>query len=391
MTSRKIKRILVFTGTRAEYGILYWFLKALQAESAVELQLLVSGSHLSNRYGSTAGYIEEDGFTISKAVSIPLDGDPHFSTSNSVAQAIMAYGDALDELQPDTVVLLGDRYEAFAMAQTAFLKNVPLVHIHGGEITEGANDERMRHAITKLSDLHFTSTRGHRQRVIQLGESPESVVCVGAPGLEHARRSELPSVAALSDTFSFDFSQPYVLLVFHPVTNARDNGLSELAALLAACNKLMRLNFVISLANADSGADDINTQLQSFAEHSSSATLIRSSFGHLNFLSVMKHACVMVGNSSSGIIEAPALKTPSIDVGDRQRGRERADSVRTLGSDLKAIEAQLLELCTKPLPESHFANPYDGGDSAQAMMRHILKANFNNMKSFHDLPQAVCA
>jgi len=355
----KKHKFVVFTGTRADYGILFWLMKDLQSCGEVDLQLVVSGSHLSTQHGSTYKFIENDGFSITKKVDMLLAGETD---------------------------VLGDRYEAFAMAQAAFLMKVPLVHLHGGEVTEGANDERMRHAITKLSDVHFTSTERHRQRVIQLGETPASVFNVGAPGLEHIHRSSLPGRSELSNTFKFNFQNPYIVISFHPVTNSDDSGAGELRALLDACGKLKEVNFVVSMSNADADHSIINELLQQFADAHDVKTLLQSSFGHFNFLAVLQNAELVLGNSSSGIIEAPSLNTISVDVGIRQQGRERAKSVLAVGSDLDAID-EMIEKALKLVPcESYFDNPYDKGGSSALIIEHLLAYQTGLVKRFHDVP-----
>ena len=382
----KKHKFVVFTGTRADYGILFWLMKDLQSCGEVDLQLVVSGSHLSTQHGSTYKFIENDGFSITKKVDMLLAGETDSSTAKSVAIAILGYTEALGAIQADRVIVLGDRYEAFAMAQAAFLMKVPLVHLHGGEVTEGANDERMRHAITKLSDVHFTSTERHRQRVIQLGETPASVFNVGAPGLEHIHRSSLPGRSELSNTFKFNFQNPYIVISFHPVTNSDDSGAGELRALLDACGKLKEVNFVVSMSNADADHSIINELLQQFADAHDVKTLLQSSFGHFNFLAVLQNAELVLGNSSSGIIEAPSLNTISVDVGIRQQGRERAKSVLAVGSDLDAID-EMIEKALKLVPcESYFDNPYDKGGSSALIIEHLLAYQTGLVKRFHDVP-----
>lgn len=379
------KKILAFTGTRSDYGIMFWLLKDLDAQPGIDLQLLVSGSHLCSQYGLTYGEIERDGFKIGRKVDTVLSGDTPTSIPKSVGIGILGYADTIDELKPDVVIILGDRYEAFAMAQAAFMMKVPIVHLHGGEITEGANDDRMRHAISKLSDLHFTSTENHRNRVIQMGEQPDCVITAGAPGLEHIYRSELPSVEKISEVFSFDFEIPYILIAFHPVTNVADSGIGELKALLDACSTVTSHNYVLSLSNADIHASRVTREIEFFKARAKTGVLVEKSFGHLNFLSIIKNAALMIGNSSSGVIEAPSLMTPSIDVGIRQFGRDRAGSVSSVSGGCKTIAKEISQVMSHDYSNEAFSNPYYRTNSSHIMVEKICCKKYSLRKTFYDL------
>lgn len=381
------QKILAFTGTRADYGIMFWLLKDLDAQSGIDLQLLVSGSHLCNQYGLTYLEIERDGFKIGRKVDTVLSGDTPTSIAKSVGIGILGYADTIDELKPDVVIILGDRYEAFAMAQAAFMMKVPIVHLHGGEITEGANDDRMRHAISKLSDLHFTSTENHRNRVIQMGEQPDCVITAGAPGLEHIYRSELPSVEKISEVFSFDFETPYILIAFHPVTNLGDSGIGELKALLHACSTVTSHNYVLSLSNADIHASRVTREIELFEARAKAGVLVEKTFGHLNFLSIVKNAALMIGNSSSGVIEAPSLMTPSIDVGVRQFGRDRAGSVSSVSGDSEKIAKEISRVMSCDYSHKAFSNPYYRTNSSHIMVEKIASKKYSLRKTFYDLAE----
>lgn len=378
------RKILVFTGTRADYGIMYWLMKELQEHKEVDMQLLVSGTHLSEQHGNTCMEIEKDGFEITRKVEIlPSDGTPD-CIAKTVAIAISGYTEVIVECAPDIVLILGDRYEALAMAQTAFLTKIPIVHLHGGEITEGANDDRMRHAISKFSDLHFASSELHRNRLLQLGENPHAVMVSGAPGLEHIERSNLPSLDRLSDLFDFDFRQPYFLIAYHPVTNLRDSGIKELKTMLDACSRFDGFNFVLSLTNADRGANAVCHEIMEFCDEHAKKVLVSKSYGHLNFLSIIRYATLMIGNSSSGIIEAPSLRTPTIDIGSRQMGRERAGSVISGCGGLKNIEKTIHYVTEKAYSDDDFSNPYYKKNSSALIVANMLGAKFCLGKKFHD-------
>ena len=362
-------KVAVFTGTRAEYGLLYWLLHDIQADAQLELQLIVSGSHLSPEFGLTYRQIEQDGFAISEKVEMLLSADTAAATVKSMGLALIGLADALQRLQPDVLVLLGDRYEALAAAQAAMLMKIPVLHLHGGEITEGATDDAIRHAITKLSYLHGTATDAYRQRVIQLGESPERVVNVGALGLEQLHRANLFSAEQLTAGLNFDFSKPYVIVTYHPVTLAEEPAQQSFAALLAALDKFPELQIILTYPNADAGGRSI---------------MSIASIGHLRYLSAVKYATAVIGNSSSGIIEVPSLGVPTVNIGSRQQGRLCADSVihcdATQAAIQQAIE-QALARGTKPTD-----NPYDTGNSSQRIIAMLKQLKFNPVKPFYDLP-----
>lgn len=381
-----IKNVLVFTSTRSDYGIFYWILKELESCLSVNLQLLVSGTHLSSEYGLTINEIRKDNFIIADTINTLPDENSRYGIAHSVGKSVVAYSKSLKTIAPSIVLILGDRYEAFAMAQAAFLLQIPIAHLHGGEITEGANDDRMRHAITKLSDLHFTSCEIHRRRVIQLGESPENVFVSGAPGLEHIVRSSLPTIENISNKFDFDFSRPYIVIAYHPVTNIDDAGLSELKALLKACSSLVSMRYVISLSNADYESSSVNDELLLFSENQAHNSLVCKSFGHTNFLTILSHAKFLIGNSSSGVIEAPSLHTPSIDIGQRQKGRERARSVVCVEGDENFIRDAMARVMTKRFSEDDFLNPYHQIDSVKIVVEKMLNAVTSPVKKFYDVP-----
>lgn len=377
-------KVAVFTGTRAEYGLLYWLLHDIQADSQLELQLIVSGSHLSPEFGLTYRQIEQDGFVISEKVEMLLSADTAAATVKSMGLALIGLADALQRLQPDVLVLLGDRYEALAAAQAAMLMKIPVLHLHGGEITEGATDDAIRHAITKLSYLHGTATDAYRQRVIQLGESPERVVNVGALGLEQLHRANLFSAEQLTAGLNFDFSKPYVIVTYHPVTLAEEPAQQSFAALLAALDKYPELQIILTYPNADAGGRSIMSMLQSYAVAQPQRVLAIASLGHLRYLSAVKYAAAVIGNSSSGIIEVPSLGVPTVNIGSRQQGRLCADSVIhcdvTQAAIQQAIE-QALARGTKPTD-----NPYDTGNSSQRIIAMLKQLKFNPVKPFYDLP-----
>lgn len=378
-----MRKIAVFTGTRAEYGLLYWLLKDIQADSTLELQLLVSAMHLSPEFGMTYQQIETDGFFITEKVEMLLSSDSAVGTAKSIGLGVIGFADALARMQPDVLVILGDRFEALAVAQAAMILRIPIVHIHGGEITEGAYDDAIRHAITKLSLLHFTSTETHRNRVIQLGESPYRVHNVGAVGLDHLQRSDLMPISTLADSLSFKLEQPYILVTYHPVTLASEPAKESFLNLLAALDQFPELQIILTYPNSDDGGRVIIPVLEAYAKKQPKRVLAIPSLGQLRYLSAVKHAVAVVGNSSSGIIEVPSFKIPTINIGERQRGRLAASSVFSCNVDTDSIVSTLRSALNADL--SQVINPYGKGNASGAILEHLKAAKLTEIKTFYDI------
>lgn len=378
-----MRKIAVFTGTRAEYGLLYWLLKDIQADPTLELQLLVSAMHLSPEFGMTYQQIEADGFVITEKVEMLLSSDSAVGTAKSIGLGVIGFADALARMQPDVLVILGDRFEALAVAQTAMILRIPIAHIHGGEITEGAYDDAIRHAITKLSLLHFTSTETHRNRVIQLGESPNRVHNVGAVGLDHLQRSNLMSIDELVSSLNFKLEQPYLLVTYHPVTLASEPAKASFLNLLAALDQFPELQIILTYPNADDGGREIIPVLEAYAKKQPQRVLAIPSLGQLRYLSAVKHAAAVMGNSSSGIIEVPSFKVPTVNIGERQRGRSAANSVFPCTADTDAIVTTLKTALDADL--SQVVNPYGKGDASGAILEHLKLAKLTEIKTFYDL------
>lgn len=380
------QKVAVFTGTRAEYGLLYWLLHDIQADADLKLQLIVSGSHLSPEFGLTFRQIESDGFDIQEKIEILLSSDSSVGTVKSMGLALIGLADSLSRLQPDVLILLGDRFEALAAAQAAMLMKIPVLHIHGGEITEGATDDAIRHAITKLSYLHATSTEAYRQRVIQLGEAPERVYNVGAIGLDHLTRSKLLSLPQLAEALSFNLQQPYFVVTYHPVTLADEPPESSFDALLQALDQFKHYQLIFTYPNADEGGRQIIDRLQQYAAAQPTRVLAIPSLGQLRYLSAIKHAAAVIGNSSSGIIEVPAFQVPTINIGSRQQGRLAAVSV--LHCQVNAMEITHCIRIVIKNGASHCDNPYGQGNSSGKIIKMIKQLEFNPVKPFYDLPGA---
>lgn len=384
-----MKNVCVFTGTRAEYGLLYWLLKDIQTSATLNLQLLVSGMHLSPEFGLTYKDIERDGFFIDEKVEMLLSSDTPVGIAKSIGLAILGLTDALSRLKPDVLIILGDRFEALAAAQTAMILKIPIMHLHGGEITEGAYDDAMRHAITKLSYIHCTSTEEHRKRVIQLGETPERVFNVGAIGLDHLVRSEILSLAELSQSIDFTINKPYFLVTYHPVTLANEDPINAFSNLLKSLDQFLGYQVIFTYPNADEGGRQIIPLLENYAKDNSERVFTIKSLGQKRYLSAVKHASVVIGNSSSGIIEVPSLKVPTINIGLRQLGRSHAKSVFHCAVDEKEITHAIENVLEKSHEGiiDYSANPYGTGEVSQKIINILENVNvsLNVVKTFYDL------
>lgn len=382
-----MKKIAVFTGTRAEYGLLYWLLKDIQSDSALKLQLLVSGTHLSPEFGNTYTQIEQDGFTIDEKIEILLSSDTAVGVAKSMGLGILGFTDALNRLQPDALVILGDRFEALAAAQTAMILRIPVVHLHGGEITEGAYDDAIRHAITKLSYIHCTSTDESRNRVIQLGETPSRVKNVGAIGLDHLARSHFMSVPELSKSLSFSFTKPFLLVTYHPVTLADEEPVISFQALLDSLDEFPEYQVILTYPNADDGGRSIIPLLESYAKTHPNRVLAIPSLGQTRYLSAVKHSAAVIGNSSSGIIEVPSFGVSTINIGLRQKGRLSAKSVIHCVPSKKDIVDAIgigINKSYKINDEAIF-NPYGQGDASSQIITLLKELNVSPLKSFYNL------
>lgn len=383
-----MKKVTVFTGTRAEYGLLYWLIRDIQSDPDLTLQLLVSGMHLSPEFGLTYKKIEEDGFEIDEKVEILLSSDSAVGTAKSMGLGVIGFTDALDRLKPDVLVILGDRFEALAAAQTAMIMRIPIMHLHGGEITEGAYDDAIRHAITKLSYLHCTSTDEYRQRVIQLGEEPDRIRNVGAIGLDHLKRSTFLSVEELGESLEFTLTQPFFVVTYHPVTLGEEPPEESFQALLDALEQFPDYQVILTYPNADDGGRRIIPMLEAYASNSSKRVLAIKSLGQQRYLSAVKHSSVVIGNSSSGIIEVPAFDVPTVDIGMRQKGRIAAKSVLHAEPQKNSI----IETIGRALSGSYktedekVVNPYGQGDASRLILDMIKSTEFKACKSFYDLP-----
>ncbi len=380
-------KVCVFTGTRAEYGLLRPVIQRLDKDDELTLDILVSGSHLSPHHGMTVREIENDGFTCLERAPINLNDDSRPGVCKSTGQAVETLGASLDKLRPDMLVLLGDRYEAMACALAASLIGIPVAHIHGGETTEGAVDEFFRHSITKMSHLHFTATETYRKRVIQLGEAPERVFNVGALGVENIRQVTLAPKVELAQQLNFSLDRPYLLVTFHPATLENNTAEDQCRAMLNAL-KATGLAVIFTKANADSHGRMINTLVDEFSAAEPSKYLSVTSLGLTRYLSAMANCTAVVGNSSSGIIEAPSMRVPTVNIGIRQQGRVSAESVIHCGTSYDEISAALKQ-CLNPEFRrmlTKLDNPYEKENTSAHIVAQIKRYSGGIIKSFYDLP-----
>jgi UDP-N-acetylglucosamine 2-epimerase (non-hydrolysing) len=381
-----MKKIAVFTGTRADYGLLYWLFKDIQASHVLDLQLLVSGMHLSPEFGLTRSAILADGFKIDAQVEMLLSSDSPVGVVKSMGVGLIGFADALDRMSPDCLVVLGDRFEALAVAQAALVLRIPIVHLHGGEKTEGAYDDAIRHAITKMANLHFVAAESYRNRVIQMGEDPATVLNVGALGLDHLMRSPRMNLLELSDSLACDLRQPFFLVTYHPVTAGNEPPETTMAALLSALETFPDHQILITYPNADNGGRAIIAMIEAYAQRHPDRVCAVPSLGSSRYLAALSLASAVVGNSSSGIIEAPAYRVPTVDIGVRQAGRLTAESVVHAAADQSAMSLAIYKVLTAEhrLVTARCANPYGAGRAAESIVRYLEAHDIPLHKEFHD-------
>jgi GDP/UDP-N,N'-diacetylbacillosamine 2-epimerase (hydrolysing) len=384
-----MKKICILTGSRAEYGLLRWVMQGIHDTPGLNLQVVATGMHLLPEYGMTIQEIRADGFEPDETIEILLSNDTSAAICKSMGLAMIGFGEAIERLKPDMVVLLGDRFETFCMAAAAQVCRIPLAHIHGGETTEGAIDEAFRHSITKMAHLHFASCEAYRQRIIQLGEAPDRVFNVGALGIENIRRTELMACGELADAIGFRLEKPYFLVTFHPVTLEKSTSGGQFQALLDALDTFTEYNVIFTKANSDTDGRVINRMIDEYAEKQSERCLAVASLGALRYLSAMKYANAVIGNSSSGIVEAPSFKIPTINIGDRQKGRIQAASILNCSPDADAIKRAILRVLSPAFQASlpGLSNPYDRPGTCSTIVRILETAKNIDIikKAFHDV------
>lgn len=387
-----MKKVCVLTATRAEYGLLKPLLQVLKEDSFFELSIVVTGAHLSPEFGLTYQDIENDGFKIDKKIEILVSADTPSSISKSMGLAMISFAEYFSNAVPDLLIVLGDRYETLAVCTTAMNERIPIVHLYGGEVTEGAIDESIRHAITKLSYLHFTSTDVYRKRVIQLGEHPDRVYTVGGLGIENILKQKFMSLKELSTSIDFDLDKPYFMVTFHPVTLENDQAEHQFQALLDACEMYPNMKFIFTKANADANGRVINQMIDRYVKGHSHAVAF-ASLGLTRYLSGMNYASCVIGNSSSGLLEAPSFGIPTINIGDRQKGRLQADSVLNCLPEFEDIKNAIQIALSNEFKHKakNIANPYGDGNTSEKIVFTIkdflLNERIQLKKKFYDFEE----
>ncbi len=386
------KSICVVTATRAEYGLLKPVILKLASSSAFDVKVAVTGAHLSPEFGLTYREIEKDGIIIHKKIEMLLSSDTPAAVSKSMGLALISFAEYFAEWRPDAVLLLGDRYESLAVACAAMNEGIPIVHLHGGETTEGAVDEAVRHAITKMSYLHMASTEEYRRRIIQMGEEPERVFCVGAMGVENALTTKLMAKEELEKDLQVRLDVPYGVVTFHPVTLEKDSARRQAEELLGALEEFPDWKFLMTKANADQGGRVINQMLESYGL-SHDNVRVYDSLGLMRYLSAVRYSRMVIGNSSSGLIEAPSFHVPAVNIGDRQKGRIRAgsviDCIPEKTSIIEAMQRAEAEPFRKKLVTVN--NPYGDGKTSDRIIgileEKLCRSEVDLKKHFYDLTE----
>lgn len=382
------RKIGVITGSRAEYGLLYWIIKGINDDPALELQLIVTAAHLSPEFGLTVKDIEKDAFPIAERVEMLLSSDTETSVATSMGLGIMGFAKAYDRLKPDIVLGLGDRFELFSAVAAAMVSRIPVAHLHGGEATEGAFDEAIRNALTKMSHLHFVAAEEYGKRVIQMGEHPERVFMVGGLGVDYISKQKLLDRPELEAALDFKLGQKSLLVTFHPVTLENRTSAGQMAELLAAMEALEDTRLIFTMPNSDTDGRVLFGMIERFvAEHPNARAY--TSLGQVRYLSCIRHVDGVVGNSSSGLAEVPSFGKGTVNIGDRQRGRLKAGSVIDCEPDRHSIIAALQRLYSPQFQESlkDVRNPYGEGGASEKIVQIVKTYPLESIlkKSFYDI------
>jgi GDP/UDP-N,N'-diacetylbacillosamine 2-epimerase (hydrolysing) len=383
------RKICIITGTRAEYGLLRWVMQGIKDDDELTLQIIATGMHLSPEFGLTYREIEHDGFLIDRKVEMLTSSDTSVGIAKSMGLGLIGFADVLNELKPDLIIVLGDRFETFAAVSAALVACIPIAHLHGGEVTEGAFDEALRHSITKMSHLHFVATEEYRQRVIQLGEQPERVFTVGGLGVDNIKCLKLLNRATLETSLELKLSKKNLLITFHPVTLENATATDQMNELLAALSELKETQLIFTLPNADTDGRELIKMVKKFVAQNTNAHAY-TSLGQLRYLSCILHLDGVIGNSSSGILEVPSFNKGTINIGDRQRGRLQAASVINCKPNKESIMAALNKLYSVDFQDSlsTIQNPYGDGGASEKIVEVIKYHRDDGIikKIFYDLP-----
>ncbi len=383
------KKIAVVTGSRAEYDLLKGLMLLLKADAKIELSILVTGMHLSPEFGLSYKTIEKDGFLIQEKVETLLSSDTPVGIAKAIGLGVIGFAEALNRLQPDLLVVLGDRYEIFSAAQAAMALRIPIAHIHGGESTEGLIDEAIRHAITKMSHLHFASTDYYARRIIQLGEDPKNVFNVGALGVDNIKNTKLLSRSELEKSTGFKLGETNFLVTYHPVTLVANDSIKSVRALIKAFSKYPNASIIITRPNADTEGRELIRILDEFANSQPKRVMTIDTLGQQRYLSAIRHVDVVIGNSSSGIIEVPSLNTPTVNIGCRQQGRIKPISVIDCKDDTFSITQAIDIALSKDFLISIASqkSPYGDGSCATKIVNHIHQTDLSRLllKQFYEI------
>lgn len=384
-----MRKICVVTGTRAEYGLLSRLMRLIEESQDCQLQLIATNMHLLPEYGNTYQEIEQDGFHIDAKVLMKKPTDDAFGVIVSMTEEMDGMNKALRRLSPDMVVILGDRYEMLVVAVVAMLQRIPIAHLHGGELSEGAVDDSIRHSITKMSSLHFTSTEEYRKRVIQLGEQPGQVFYVGSLGVENLKLIPLMSKQDLEDSLNFTFDRKTIMVTYHPVTLGNRSSKDEIDDFLLALDAFPTFKVLFTMPNSDQGGEAIRQAIEDYCNRNSERCRCYSSLGLKRYLSALRYVMAVVGNSSSGLLEVPSAHIPILNIGERQKGRIHGVSVYDCFSDTASIIAGLKTVLSEKFREiaCHAVNPYEKADTAQNIFNVIATYPLDKLqqKSFYNL------
>jgi len=383
-----MKNICIVTGTRAEYGLLRGVMEGIEQSAKLKLQLIVTGMHLSPEFGSTINAIEAEDFKIDRKVEMLLSSDTAVGVTKSMGLGLIGFADALEEISPDLILVLGDRFEIFAAVIAALIAKIPVAHIHGGEVTEGAYDDQIRHSITKISQLHFTASEEYRQRVIQLGENPRNVFNVGGLGVDNIFKLNLMSREKLEEALEFKLGKRNLIITYHPVTLDENSSRYQIEELLSALDALEDVNFIFTSPNADNGGRIILQRIQDFCFSRSNAKFFKS-LGQMRYLSCLSHFDGVIGNSSSGLLEAPSFKIGTLNIGNRQKGRLKASSVIDCDLHRESILEGIIKILSTSFRASlsNAINPYGDGGASKKIIKILERQDFDKSvsKSFFDL------
>ena len=386
-----MKKICVITGTRAEYGLLRWVMEGIRSSTEFKLQLIATGTHLSPEFGLTYRDIQADGFQIDRNIEMLLSSDTPVGVTKSMGLGLIGFADVFSELTPDLVLLLGDRYEIFVAASAAMIAGIPIAHLHGGEISQGAFDEAIRHSITKMSHIHFVAAEEYRKRVIQLGEDPERVFLVGGLGIDNINNIKMLDRADLEETLEFQLGKKNLLITFHPVTLEQGMAEAQMKELLVVLDSLQDTNLIFTMPNADAEGRILFNMIEDYASTRPNVKVF-TSLGQLRYLSTVAQVDAVVGNSSSGLIEVPSFKKATINIGARQEGRLKASSVIDCVPTQESISAAIEQLYSREFQAglSHVINPYGEGGASEKIVNILRSFEFKSLlkKVFHDLPSS---